>query len=151
MDYPKFQRSQVIIPYLGIKYSKKEEHVKKLLISASFILMIIALVIIGCTSVENEKITVMNPAITSSMVDRVPLTDRLDSLEGKTLYMVDIGWGGPDAAYSVFEEMQGWFSENMPSVKTVLKRKRGPYSADDPELWKEIKEKGDAAIIGISG
>ena len=97
---------------------------KKLLISISSILMITALVIVGCTSVENENITVMNPAITSSMVDRVPLTDRLDSLEGKTLYMVDIGWGGPDAAYSVFEEMQGWFSENMPSVKTVLKRKQ---------------------------
>jgi hypothetical protein len=47
--------------------------------------------------------------------------------------------------------MQAWFSENMPSVKTVLKRKRGPYSADDQELWKEIKEKGDAALIGISG
>ena len=124
---------------------------KKILISTSSILMIAALVIVGCTSGGNEKITVMNPAITSSMVDRVPLTNRLDSLEGKTLYMVDIGWGGPDAAYSVFEEMQGWFSENMPSVKTVLKRKRGPYSADDPELWKEIKEKGDAAIIGISG
>ena len=124
---------------------------KKILISASSILMIAALAIVGCTSVDSEKVTVMNPAITSSMVDRVPLTDRLDSLEGKTLYMVDIGWGGPDAAYSVFEEMQGWFSENMPSVKTVLKRKQGPYSADDPELWKEIKEKGDAAIIGISG
>ena len=141
---------------------------KKILISTSSILMIAALVIVGCASVDSEKITVknpaitssivdiekitvMNPAITSSMVDRVPLTDRLDSLEGKTLYMVDIGWGGPDAAYSVFEEMQGWFSENMPSVKTVLKRKKGMYDQDDPELWKEIKEKGDAAIIGISG
>ena len=124
---------------------------KKILISTSSILMIAALIVVSCTSVDSGKITVMNPAITSSMVDRVPLTDRLDSLEGKTLYMVDIGWGGPDAAYSVFEEMQGWFSENMPSVKTVLKRKQGPYSADDPELWKEIKEKGDAAIIGISG
>jgi len=93
----------------------------------------------------------MNPAITSTMVDRVPLTKRLDSLEDKTIYMVDINWGGPEAAYSVFEEMQVWFSKNMPSVKTVLKRKRGPYDADDPELWKEISEKGDAAIIGISG
>lgn len=124
---------------------------KKIFITASSILMIFALVTVGCKSADSEKITVMNPAITSTMVDRVPLTDRLDSLDGKTLYMVDIGWGGPDAAYSVFEEMQAWFSENMPSVKTVLKRKQGPYSADDPELWKEIKEKGDAAIIGISG
>jgi hypothetical protein len=125
--------------------------VKKILTPACSILMIFALVIVSCTSADSEKITVMNPAITSTMVDRVPLTDRLDSLDGKTLYMVDIGWGGPDAAYSVFEEMQAWFSEHMPSVKTVLKRKQGPYSADDPELWKEIKEKGDAALIGISG
>ena len=124
---------------------------KRILLPASFLLMIAALVLVGCTSGGDEKIAVMNPAITNTMVERVPLTHRLDSLEGKTFYMVDIGWGGPDAAYSVFEEMQVWFSENMPSVKTVLKRKRGPYSADDPELWKEIKEKGDAVIIGISG
>ena len=116
--------------------------------------MIAALVFFGCTSEVNEvneKITVMNPAITNRMVDRVPLAKRLDSLEDKTVYLVDIGWGGPDAAYSVFEEMQAWLSKNMPSVKTVLKRKRGPYSADDPELWKEINEKGDAALVGISG
>ena len=124
---------------------------KKILISTSSILMIAALVIVGCTSGGSEKITVMNPAITSSMVDRVPLTDRLDSLEGKTLYMVDIGWGGPDAAYSVFEEMQVWFSKNMSSVKTVLKKKLGNHNIDDPGLWKEISEKGDAAIIGIGG
>ncbi|MBN1832712.1 MAG: hypothetical protein JW896_11445 [Deltaproteobacteria bacterium] len=125
---------------------------KRLFIPASSVLMIFALVtVLHATSVGSEKITVMNPAITSTMVDRVPLTNRLDSLDGKTLYMVDIGWGGPDAAYSVFEEMRAWFSENMPNVKTVLKRKQGPYSADDPELWKEIKEKGDAALIGISG
>jgi len=125
--------------------------VERILLYAGPLLMIAALVLVGCTLGGNEKITVMNPAITNIMVDRVPLTERLDSLEDKTIYMVDINWGGPDAAYSVFEEMQIWFSKNMPSVKTVLKRKQGSYSADDPELWKEISEKGDAAIIGISG
>jgi hypothetical protein len=124
---------------------------KRILLPASSLLMIPALLLAGCTSGGDERITVMNPAIANTMVDRVPLTHRLDSLESKTLYMVDIGWGGPDAAYSVFEEMQLWFSENVPSVKTVLKRKRGSYTTDDPELWKEIKENGDAALIGISG
>ena len=132
---------------------------ERILLYAGPLLMIAALVLVGCTSGGNEEIavggndeiTVMNPAITNTMVDRVPLTIRLDSLEDKTIYMVDINWGGPDAAYSVFEEMQIWFSKNMPSVKTVLKRKLGSYSTDDPELWKEIGEKGDAAIIGISG
>jgi molybdopterin-guanine dinucleotide biosynthesis protein A len=125
--------------------------VKKVLLPASSLLMIAALVLVGGKSSGSEKITVMNPAITNTMVDRVPLTKRLASLEDKTIYMVDINWGGPDAAYSVFEEMQIWFSKNMPSVKTVLKRKSGSYSTDDPGLWKEISEKGDAAIIGISG
>jgi len=124
---------------------------KKILLPAGSILMIAALVLVSGRSDGSEKIIVMNPAITNTMADRVPLTKRLDSLEGKTIYLVDINWGGPEAGYSVFEEMQIWFSKNMPNVKTVLKRKQGPYEADDPGLWKEIKEKGDAAMIGISG
>jgi hypothetical protein len=85
------------------------------------------------------------------MVDRVPLSPRLDTLEGKTLYLVDINWGGPEAAYSVFEEMQAWFAQNMPSVKIVIKRKAGSYTTDDKPLWAEIKKNGNAALIGISG
>jgi hypothetical protein len=124
---------------------------KKMLLPASSLLIIASLVLVSGESGGSEKITVMNPAVTNTMVDRVPLTKRLDSLEGKTIYLVDINWGGPDAGYSVFEEMQTWFSKNMPGVKTVLKRKQGPYEADDQGLWKEIKEKGDAAVIGLSG
>jgi hypothetical protein len=97
------------------------------------------------------KITVMNPAIESKMVDRIPLSPRLDTLEGKTIYLVDINWGGPDAAYSVFEEMQAWFTQNMPSVKIVIKRKAGSYTTDDKPLWAEIKKNANAALIGISG
>ncbi|NLA75029.1 MAG: hypothetical protein GX846_06135 [Deltaproteobacteria bacterium] len=100
---------------------------------------------------EPVKITVMNPAIANPFVDRVALTERLDTLDGKTLYLVDINWGGPDAAYGVFEEMEIWFNENMPKVNVVVKRKAGSYMADDPALWKEIGEKGHAALIGVSG
>ncbi len=96
-------------------------------------------------------ITVLNPAISSKMVDRAPLSPRLDTLEGKTLYLVDISWGGPEAAYSVFEEMRDWFSQKIPSLKIVIKRKTGMYSQDDPALWKEIAKNGNAALIGISG
>jgi hypothetical protein len=96
-------------------------------------------------------ITVLNPAIQSQMVDRLPLSPRLDTLEGKTLYLVDINWGGPEAAYSVFEEMQAWFAQNIPSLKVIIKRKAGSYTTDDPPLWKEIAKNGNAAIIGISG
>ena len=101
---------------------------------------------------NNELITVLNPAATAKYVDRIPLAPRLDSLEGKTLYMLDINWGGPKAAYSVFEQMKLWFAEHMPSVKVVIKRKRGSYMVPDDATWKEVKDNGgDAAIVGISG
>ena len=112
-----------------------------------------ALLLTSCqgSNVAGSMITVMNPAIESKMVDRAPLSPRLDTLDGKTLYLVDINWGGPDAAYSVFEEMKDWFAKNKPSVNVVIKRKAGMYTVDDPELWKEIAAKGNAALVGISG
>lgn len=97
------------------------------------------------------NMTVHNPAIANKLADRIPLTPRLDTLEGKTLYLVDVQWGGADAAYSVFEEMQNWFARHMPGVKTVLRRTKGNIFTDDPELWKEIGERGDAAVVGIAG
>jgi len=98
-----------------------------------------------------SNITVLNPACSSTMAERAPLTPRtFSSLNDKTIYLVDIGWGGPKAGYEVLEIMQDWFAENIPSVKTVLVTKKGPFAQDDPELWKRIKAEGDACIIGIS-
>ena len=98
-----------------------------------------------------SNITVLNPACSNAVVPRVPLAPRsFNTLEDKTLYLVDIGWGGPAAAYGVFQVMQEWFAREMPRVKTVLTRKKGNFGQDDPELWKEIKNKGQACIIGIS-
>lgn len=73
---------------------------------------------------------------------------RLDTLDGKTLYLVDGGFGG---SYEFLTQMQNWFAEHMPEVKTVIKRKRGNMFMDEPELWAEIKEKGDAMIMGVGG
>jgi hypothetical protein len=98
-----------------------------------------------------KPITVMNPEIANQLAERLPLAPRLDTLDGKTIYMVDINWGGPEASLSIFEEIQAWFAANRPSVKTVIKIKNGGYAADDPATWKEIAEKGNAAIVGVSG
>jgi hypothetical protein len=137
----------------------KENVRKKQLLKSSLLLIMAGVAFAGLTPLQAQRgkpaakplFTVLNPAISNKMVDRVPLSPRLDTLEGKTLYMVDINWGGPDAAYSVFEEIQAWLSQNMPSVKTIIKRKSGMYTTDDPALWKEIAKNGNAALIGISG
>jgi hypothetical protein len=112
-----------------------------------------AILMVAFTPAQNKEslVTVLNPEVANKMPDRFPLSSRLNSLEGKTLYLVDIGWGGPEAAPSVYEEIKAWFAQNMPSVKTEIRRIKGSYESDDPALWKEIKAKGNAAIIGISG
>ena len=141
-------------------YRKGKENVNKKRLLTSFIVLIVAAVAfagIAPLSAQQSKaaakplITVLNPAIENKMVDRIPLSPRLNTVDGKTIYLVDISWGGPDAAYSVFEEMQSWFAKNKPTTKIIIKRKAGMYTQDDPALWKEIAKNGNAALIGISG
>ena len=77
------------------------------------------------------------------------MAPRLDSLDGKTVYLVNQGFGGSDL---FMEQLQAWFAENMPTVKIVQRRKTGFIFRDDTsDLWKEIKEKGDAVIFGVAG
>jgi len=140
-----------------------EENMKMKILLGSFLLMIAALISVAIMpsakgqanagkSCDERLITVLNPAISTKMTERVPLSPRLSTLEGKTLYFVDMQWGGPEAAYSVFEEMQVWFAKNMPSVKIVIKRmSSGPFG-DDAGLRKEIVDnKVDGVITGIAG
>jgi hypothetical protein len=116
------------------------------------VILIILLIAVYSTAYSSEKkIRVLNPTPPNRMVDRVPLTPRLDTLEGKTIFMVDIGWGGPNAAPSIYKEMKAWFAENMPTVKVEVRSIKGFYMQPQPELLKEISEKGDAAMFGIAG
>lgn len=100
---------------------------------------------------EDNLITVLNPAVTEKLAERVSLIPRLDTLDGKTIYLVDMNYEGFGHT-GVFYKIQEWFAENMPSVKTILKLKSGSYISDDPALWKEIASNGgDAVIMGVAG
>lgn len=81
-------------------------------------------------------------------VEPLRMAPRLGSLDNRTVYLVDTGFAG---SHEFLEEVQGWFSRNMPSVKIILRRKQGSMFTDDPELWTEIKEKGNAVVFGVGG
>ncbi len=77
------------------------------------------------------------------------LAPRLEGLDGKTVYLVDTGFGG---SFKFMRELENWFACNMPSVKTVRTRKPGgPFADDNDALWEEIKKRGDAAVLGVGG
>jgi hypothetical protein len=77
------------------------------------------------------------------------LAPRLDGLDGKTIYLVDTGFGGSGR---FLDQLQAWFAAQMPTVTTVRRRKTGNIFRDDTkDLWAEIKDHGNAAILGVAG
>ncbi len=95
---------------------------------------------------SEAKFTAVSPKGTPPAVQLYSMAPRLDTLDGKTIYLIDTGFFGGGL---LLEEMQGWFQQNMPAVKTVFRKKAGGWAADDPPLWAEIKAKGNAAIMAI--
>jgi len=95
---------------------------------------------------SDVKFTAVSPKGTPPAVQLYSMAPRLDTLDGKTIYLVDTGFFGGGL---LLQEMQGWFQQNMPMVKTIFRKKAGGWAADDPPLWAEIKAKGNAAIMAI--
>jgi hypothetical protein len=99
-----------------------------------------------------DLITVMNPAIAGKLATRVPLAPPLDSLDNKTIYMVNLSWEGPDAANYLYEAMTQWLNQHYTGVKTIVKVTAEGMFGSDPSLLKAITaSKADAAIVGVAG
>jgi hypothetical protein len=94
------------------------------------------------------KITVLNPMGTPPPITLVPQAPRPSTLDGKTIYLINTGYIGTDR---FMDETAKWFKANYPKTNIVYKDNRsgaGLSSLSDA-LWKELAEKGDAAIVGL--
>ena len=91
-----------------------------------------------------SKITVLNPVGYPPKVTAKTTAPRLESLDGKTIYLVSDGFAGADR---FLNQIAIWFQKNMPGVKTVYRLKAGSYFDDDPKLTAEIKASGSAMIM----
>jgi len=91
-------------------------------------------------------ITVMNPTGNAPPIERKPMASRPASLDGKTIYLVDVTFNGGD---KFLQQMQEWMAVNTPKIKTIFRVKKGAYAADDPDLWKEIQSINGLMIMAI--
>ena len=82
----------------------------------------------------------------AAKVARKTAASRLESLDGRTVYLVDCRF---DDSVELLKQVQAWFTQRMPSVTTKLVSLNNMYSRDDPQTWEMIRDGGDAAIVGV--
>lgn len=92
------------------------------------------------------KLRVYNPMGYPPRVAAKALAPRLDTLDGKTVFLVDCRFDDSDVFLA---QMQAWFTEHLPQVTTRLVRLSSVYTRDDPATWEHIRANGDAAILGV--
>ncbi len=93
---------------------------------------------------DEGKIVVMNPRGIMPEIRKIPMAPRFDTLDGKTVYMVDTKY--PNTKPFVQELFAG-LQAKYPKTTWILRDKLGSYMDDDPNLWKEIKSKNAGAVV----
>jgi len=88
----------------------------------------------------------LSPLGTPPKVSKKQAAPRPESLDGKTVYLVDCRF---DDSIELLKQVAAWFAAHMPGVKTKIVSLSATYQKDDPKTWEEIKANGDAAIIGV--
>jgi hypothetical protein len=104
-----------------------------------------AIPLAGSALAQDAKITVMNPRGIQPPIRLIPMAER-SSIEGKTIYLVDTKYANTKPFVN---ELFKILKETYPKTHWVLKEKFGGYMDDDPNLWKEIKEKAQGMVMTI--
>jgi hypothetical protein len=92
-----------------------------------------------------EKLTVHDPRGYPPKVTGKRLAPRLQSLDGKIVYLVDCLF---DNSAVFMEQLRQWFAEHLPAVETPIITPRESW-VDDPDMRAKVAAGGDAAILGV--
>jgi hypothetical protein len=105
---------------------------------------VLSFLIVGTASAQVAKITVMNPRGIQPEIRKIPMAPRPATLDGKTVYIVDTKY--PNTKPFV-NELLAALQAKYPKTNWLIRDKAAGYMDDDPNLWKEIKDKGACAIV----
>jgi hypothetical protein len=93
----------------------------------------------------NASITVHDPRGYPPKVTAKRLAPRLESLDGKLIHLVDCLF---DNSEVFMQQLQGWFAEHMPTVRTEIVRPRESW-VDDPAMRARVVREADAALFAV--
>ena len=96
------------------------------------------------SAAPEAKITVLNPLGTPPPIEVKQMAPRLDTLDGKTIYLINTGF--PNSG-RLLEEISKWFKANYPKTSMVMAR--AGMDRIPPDVMTEIKEKADAVMLGV--
>lgn len=100
----------------------------------------------GCRrTCVSDLISVHDPRGYPPKVTGKRLASRLQSLDGKIVYLVDCLF---DNSAVFMEQLRDWFAAHLPAVKTRIIKPRESW-VDDPDMRTKIGADGDAAILGV--
>lgn len=92
-----------------------------------------------------ERLTVHDPRGYAPKVTGKRLAPRLESLEGKTVFLVDCLFDNSEA---FMNELRDWFAQHLPKVTTPIVKPRESW-VDDPAMRAKVASEGNAAILGV--
>ena len=90
-------------------------------------------------------LTVHDPRGYPPKVDGKRLAERLEALDGKTIFLVDCLF---DNSAAFMEQLRRWFAEHLPNVRLRTITPRESW-VDDPEMRARVVAEGDGAILGV--
>lgn len=100
----------------------------------------------GLDHLEN-MFTVLNPSGVPKEAAVLQLAPRIADLSGKTIYCISQYVGESD---KFFKKVVEYLPTVIAGINVVFRKKTSAYMSDDPELWDEIKKRGDAFIYGCA-
>jgi hypothetical protein len=95
---------------------------------------------------EDPILTVLNPLGTPPPIKLKSMAPRLDTIKGKTIYIVNDGYPGSGI---LLGELTAVMTEKYPDTKFIYRDKPGGMGREDAALWDEMGQKADAMIIAL--
>jgi hypothetical protein len=108
------------------------------------IVLIASFIAAAAWAADTGKIVVMNPRGIQPEIRKIPMAKRQATLDDKTVYIVDTKYPNTKPFVGALHDA---LKAKYPKTTWILKEKLGGYMDDDPNLWKEIKEKAAGAIV----